>query len=153
MYKIPTRAAGLNIRTMDGMLLENRVLTVSRLKSWNNCIGKWAVSLQYAGKSSFFSLKAVGNEDGFVQKIKTIPIGENARMVRASDMAFGMKIEPGEVVTPLENSLFAVIYRPLLFDKKDAVARMLNRKPVMHKPLTPRIMEHPLAEPAHQHRA
>ena len=153
MQKFHAQKPNSNIRTMDSMLLENRVLTVSRLKAWNNCIGKWAVSLQYVGKSNFFTLKAIGNEDGFSQKIKTIPIGENARMVRTSDMEFGMKIEPGEVVTPLEKSPFAVIYSPLLFDKKEHVARALNRKPVMHKPLTPRIVEHPLAEPAHQHRA
>ena len=146
MYNVRAQKPDSNIRTMEGMRLENRLLAVPQLKAWNKCIGKWAVSLQYAGKSSFFSLKAVGNEDGFSQKIKTIPIGENARLVRASDMDFGMEIKPGEVVTPLENSLFAVIYRPLLFGRKEEVARALNRKPVMHKPLTPRIVEYPIAE-------
>ena len=153
MYNIRAQKPDSNIRTMEGMRLENRVHTMPQLLAWNKCSGKWAACLQINRQSSFFSLKAIGNEDGFIQKIKTIPIGENARQVRTSDMEFGMKIEPGEVVTPLEKSPFAVIYSPLLFDKKEHVARALNRKPVMHKPLTPRIVEHPLAEPAHQHRA
>jgi len=153
MYKIRALAAGSSLRTMEGMLLENRVLTVSRLLECNQCHGRWAVCLQNIGKSRFISLKAIGNDDGFSQKMKVIPVGEGARLVRASDMSFGIKVEPGEMVTPLENSPFACIYRPLLFGKKDEASKALNRKPFTYKPLPVKIVENPVVElPAHLHR-
>ena len=147
MYNIRAQKPDSNIRTMEGMRLENRVHTMPQLLAWNKCSGKWAACLQINRQSSFFSLKAIGNEDGFIQKIKTIPIGENARQVRTSDMEFGMKIEPGEVVTPLENSQFSYIYRPLRLGKREEVSKLLNRQAYTHKPLTPKIVEHPAVEP------
>ena len=153
MHNIRAQKPCSSIMTMEGMLLENRVLTVSQLRLWNGCLGKWAVSLHNIGKSRFISLKAIGNEDGFTPKKQIIPLGENARLVRASDMAFGMKIERGEVVTPLENSPFACIYLPLVFDKRDAVSKVLNRPPPAFKPLPSKIVENPVVElPAHLRR-
>jgi len=153
MYKIRARATDSNIRTMEGMLLENRVMTVPALFAANRCNGtKWEVCIQASGKSRFITLKARGS-NGFSQVEQVIPIGADARQVRASDLSFGMKIEPGEVVTPLENSPFAVIYRPLLFGEKEAASKLLCGKPAAWKPFPIKIVENPVVElPVHLRR-
>ena len=126
MYKIRARAADFGIRTMEGMLLENRVRTVPQLLNVNKCNGaKWEICLRRFGEYNIFALKARGG-NGFSQDERYIAVGERARQELSSRLILGIPFEPGEVVTPVPNSPFLFVYSPLLFDKRDAVSVILN---------------------------